>query len=98
MEPLMPTVTGRSRPWTITGSLYKTWRGRPLRGAVAGRAGAVREVELDLQAVQPLGRERHLAGARPREHRSVPVPSGGYAPPMTWLVSGGAGYIGAHVV
>src|SRR4051812_50169218 len=45
------------------------------RGAVAGRAGAVREVELDLPAVRPLGGERHLGETvsrgrpRTRPHR-----------------------------
>ena len=46
MEPLMPTVTGRSRPWTD----HRLAVGRHgvevrHRGAVAGRAGAVREVD-----------------------------------------------------
>src|SRR3954471_3591624 len=48
MEPLMPTVTGRSRPWTARCRRHGVEV--PHRGAVAGRAGAVREVELDLQA------------------------------------------------
>src|SRR3954454_18734177 len=79
MEPLMPTATGRSRPWTdhrlaVEGMAWKYRTGAPW----AGRAGAVREVELDLQAVQALGRERHLgeavgrgadAGRRHREDR-----------------------------
>src|SRR4051794_37669234 len=79
MEPPMPTVTGRSR--AVDGSPARCRRHGvevPHRGAVAGRAGAVREVALDLQAVQPLGRERHLgeavgrgadAGRRRREDR-----------------------------
>ena len=63
MEPLMPTVTGRSRLWTDHRLALEGGVEVPHRGAVAGRAGAVREVELDLQAVQPLGRGRHLTEA-----------------------------------
>src|SRR3954469_6592776 len=80
MEPLMPTATGRSRPWTdhrlaVEGMAWKYRTGAPWRG----RAGAVREVELDLQAVQRWAGngtwEKLLAEGHPR-----PPPREGPAP------------------
>ena len=60
----MPTVPGRSRPWAdhrlaVEGRAWKYRTG----GSVAGCAGAVREVELHPQAVQPVGSGRHLGEA-----------------------------------
>lgn len=56
IEPLMPSTTGRSRPWTDHRLAVEgiAW-GIPDWGAVAGCAGAVREVEFDLQEVLPVG-------------------------------------------
>ncbi len=72
----MPTVTvGRGRG-RITGSLSRGWRGStgPVRRGVT--SGTVREVELDLQAVQPVGRGRHLAESCSPRCRSRPTPLG----------------------
>src|SRR3954470_17909158 len=79
MEPLMPTVTGRSRPWTdhrlaVEGMAWKYRTGAPWRD-VPERFGKWNSI---YKRFKPLGRERHLgeavgrgadAGRRRREDR-----------------------------
>jgi transposase len=69
MEPLMPTVTGRSRPWTDHRLAVRRHGVEvPHRGAVAGRAGAVRDPS---RANRAWLRERGIAATIPERDDQI---------------------------
>ena len=62
--PLFPTVKSTGRPPVDRRTVVEATAWRFRTGAVAGRAGAIRELEHDLQELQPVGRAGRVgAGA-----------------------------------
>lgn len=91
LEPLMPTMTGRSRPWTDHRLAVEGMAWKHRTGAPWGSSGAVREVELALQAVQQVGRVRYLGdGARGGTRTTLHLVCDGRGRPLGMITTGGS--------